>query len=118
MVRFEIPVPDADNDGVPFGPETLAAIKSRIADITGALTVFPGGHGVWRDPTDGREYAEPVSVYMTLTEESCREPLEALCRQIAFALRQECVALLWIGPDGPGISFHYADARETDLLLA
>jgi len=116
MTRFTLHVPEANNSGDPFGPETFAAIEERLLDIAGGFTLTHG-IGVWRDPEDGTTYRDPLRLYSVDAEDTNEVLLSfgALADTVALALRQECVYLTrgYIAP-----SFHYADGRTAPALPA
>ena len=63
MFEITLLIPESDNAGEKFGPETFAQWEALLADRFGGFSLLPGTtHGGWRGP-DGTMYRDRLRGY-------------------------------------------------------
>lgn len=102
---YQIPVPTADNAGVPYHPVKLRAFRYDLGRLCGGYTQLARADGAWHDPEDSKVYIDVVIPFQfAASEDAAAEIVAAFFRHFPD---QKCAMLAKLGE----VAFHNNPAQ-------
>ena len=98
MFEITLLIPEYDNSGEKFGPETSARWEALLADRFGGFSLLPGTtHGGWRGP-DGTMYRDRLRGYAVWAVGlACGGKAVEAAREACAIFAQEAVSVRFLG---------------------
>ena len=99
MVEVQLLIPLADNGGVEFEGDHIAAFEQNMRDVFGNISVMPGtGHGSWK-MSDGSVVIEPWRIYLVAVDSllASGNAIHSMAQFAAAHFRQEGIYVRYLG---------------------